>query len=704
MAIRRPSISSPDWLFQDFLYQAADAPGGSELRYVQIKWDGQPYTRVSQSFDYSDPPYVGSEQRGGSIVGQIDYEINPSTRLITIYSWEVNWRDEWPLRLGVNYLTQCLYPGSTGYTIRVAGNQVYTSAGQALEDPSNFPYAFWVSERYNPVTNNPDDYLLRLAYPPDSPSPNPVVYGFSSDFVITFPESYILITISSENLPLQTTLHWELTGDVSPLFLRTGFTEGVVLVNSNPSFLKLVLDLPLPGPGPYSAHIEFYSDSAKTKVVGYADVEVYSPPTPPNLNPVKLGAYIDLWQYRNTDALYPYVANSGWNPVVRAANISANAIPLLNKFYLLSEVQLNGADSLLYFGNPVGFPAAAQVLNPAGTDWNTNTGSPQGTFVAPGNPDYTYSAWALKNTIAYMVNQNVDRNSFMLCIGGYLLSDNMDLAGSSPVTAATAAAQIVTLMNLCGAKGVDMDYEPVGISCNPGRMATLMEAIYVAVKAVNPTYEVHLTLIPSLSQADPDLKIATAAACQDFADQVNIMTYDDPSTLGQPLYQPGNITVFNHTGVTRSVQSVQWFINAGVAPDKLGMGIALYARNSASPGAAFTAQNPVAYSQIVASANTAGQTSNSFPLGRYQGSANIQNPAPTGQFDYYSPLATALWAFDSVDTIESKVQAAAKMSLRAVFAWQISNDYANPASTAAPGDARANFALLSAAQKAISNL
>jgi GH18 family chitinase len=235
-------------------------------------------------------------------------------------------------------------------------------------------------------------------------------------------------------------------------------------------------------------------------------------------------------------------------------------------------------------------------------------------------------------------------------------------------------------------------------------MATLMQAVYTAVKAINPAYEVHLTIIPSLSPADPDQKIATASACKNFADQINIMTYDDPSDLGQPLYQPGNVIVYNHTGVNRSVQSVQWFINAGIAPDKLGLGLGLYARNSASPGAAFNAGNPVPYSQIVASANAAGQPSNSFPLGRYQGTANIQNPAPTGPGDYYGPAATALWGFDSVDTITSKVQAASQMSLRAVFAWQISNDYADISSTAPAGDARANFALLSAARNAIQNL
>jgi len=161
MAIRRPSISSREWLFQDFLYQAADAPGGSDLRYVQVKWDGEIYTRVSQTYDYSNPPFVGSEQRGGSIVAQLDYEINASTRLVTVYAWNVNFRDEWPLRLGVNYITQCLYPAERGYVIRVAGDQVYNQAGEPIDIANRDPYAFWVSEQYLPLTNKPDDYLLR---------------------------------------------------------------------------------------------------------------------------------------------------------------------------------------------------------------------------------------------------------------------------------------------------------------------------------------------------------------------------------------------------------------------------------------------------------------------------------------------------------------------------------------------------------------
>ena len=156
MAIRRPSIASPEWLFQDFLYQ--ETPEGQE-RYVQVKWDGEVYERLSQTFDYSNPPYPNDLQRGGSIVCQLDYSV--VGKIVTITNWYLNWRDEWPLRLASNYLSQCLYNTGDGYVHRVAGDEVYNQAGEAIPAPNKNPYAFWVSEGFLPVTNKPNDYLLR---------------------------------------------------------------------------------------------------------------------------------------------------------------------------------------------------------------------------------------------------------------------------------------------------------------------------------------------------------------------------------------------------------------------------------------------------------------------------------------------------------------------------------------------------------------
>jgi hypothetical protein len=176
---------------------------------------------------------------------------------------------------------------------------------------------------------------------------------------------------------------------------------------------------------------------------------------------------------------------------------------------------------------------------------------------------------------------------------------------------------------------------------------------------------VHLTLIPPLSQADPDLKIATALACQAYVDQINVMTYDDPNNLNEPPYEPGSVAVYNQTGVGRSVQSVQWFIDAGVTRGKLGMGVAGYGRNSAN-GQAFT-NSGTPYDQIVRIAGSSVAATYEFKLGRFNGVVPITNPNPTTQANFYYSPTTAIWGFDSIDTITNKVISSSNMGLRAVF-------------------------------------
>lgn len=135
MAIRRPSVYRQGvFIFQDFPYFQ---DGASQLRYVLGKYDGEPYESVAQTFDNPAPGL-----RGGSIVSRIDYTV--TGKLLTIDSWEVNWRDEWPLRLAFQFLTNCLYSSAQGYSARVQKDV----------------YPFWVSENLFPVSNDQNDYLL----------------------------------------------------------------------------------------------------------------------------------------------------------------------------------------------------------------------------------------------------------------------------------------------------------------------------------------------------------------------------------------------------------------------------------------------------------------------------------------------------------------------------------------------------------------
>jgi len=136
MAIRRPSVYRQDlFVFQDFLYYE---DGPEQGRYILGKYDGEPYELVGQTFDYPSPDF-----RGGAIVSRIDYTV--IGEVVTIDSWEVNWRDEWPLRLAAQFLTNCLYTSGKGYVIRV----------------NKEAYPFWVSENFFPLTNEPDDFLMQ---------------------------------------------------------------------------------------------------------------------------------------------------------------------------------------------------------------------------------------------------------------------------------------------------------------------------------------------------------------------------------------------------------------------------------------------------------------------------------------------------------------------------------------------------------------
>jgi hypothetical protein len=77
-------------------------------------------------------------------VASIEYEVQD--KIITIVAWNnYGWQDEWPIRLGLNYLTNCLYRPGQGTIFRVVKD----------------PIAFWQSERFLPLGGHYDPYLVR---------------------------------------------------------------------------------------------------------------------------------------------------------------------------------------------------------------------------------------------------------------------------------------------------------------------------------------------------------------------------------------------------------------------------------------------------------------------------------------------------------------------------------------------------------------
>ncbi len=136
MSIRRPSTHTQSgFSFQDFLFHD-DPP--EQLRFIQVKWDGYVFEQLAETFDFEDP-----ELSGGPVVAQLDYSV--VGEVVTIESWEINWRDDWPLSLAIGFLVNCLPDYFTSTIIRVAKNS----------------YQFWVSEGFEPEDNNPEGYLIK---------------------------------------------------------------------------------------------------------------------------------------------------------------------------------------------------------------------------------------------------------------------------------------------------------------------------------------------------------------------------------------------------------------------------------------------------------------------------------------------------------------------------------------------------------------
>jgi hypothetical protein len=180
MAIRSPSRYTERWYYDDVLeYEVTEFPDGFAVydpdEYYPMYTYVEDFPLVTQGFlsgFYSkeadtavptqfrslkiklfDEPPETKQELFNNDVASIDYEVEivgkglGSGKLVTIVGWQHTWRDEWPIRLGLNYLTNCLFrPSFNGGTVF-----------RVLKDP----IAFWQSERFVPLGGHDDPYIVR---------------------------------------------------------------------------------------------------------------------------------------------------------------------------------------------------------------------------------------------------------------------------------------------------------------------------------------------------------------------------------------------------------------------------------------------------------------------------------------------------------------------------------------------------------------
>ncbi|MDB6121676.1 MAG: chitinase [Pedosphaera sp.] len=265
----------------------------------------------------------------------------------------------------------------------------------------------------------------------------------------------------------------------------------------------------------------------------------------------------------------------------------------------------------------------------------------------------------------------------LVCVGG--ASSQTGFRGAT--TSTNRAAFISNLVNFVstrGYDGVDIDWEPLEPLDTP-QYTNLIHGLRAALNAVAPRPLLTAAVAP------PPTPTSLLASLQNQFDQINLMTYDlsGPYTgwvtwFNAPLYDGGYHFASTGSLVPSADGMVNACIAAGVAPGKLGIGIAFYGwlwsggSGTSTGGAALPRQNwttaPIAtqptYNTII---STYYQT-NLYHWDTIAQSAYLSIDGVGSSNDRFI-------SYDDQRTCQSKVSYARNRGLGGVMIWQLAQDH-----------------------------
>lgn len=218
--------------------------------------------------------------------------------------------------------------------------------------------------------------------------------------------------------------------------------------------------------------------------------------------------------------------------------------------------------------------------------------------------------------------------------------------------------------------GLDIDWEPLEAS-DEGQYASLINLLRQKLSAITP----HPLLTAAVKEQP-----AIFAKLQDQFDQINIMTYDlagpwDGLTWHNASVYDGGYPNPNSGPYFRSADgAVKAFIKAGVVAQKLGIGIAFYARK----------WNGVTVPLENAPSNTTidnPDPSYSYIMGAYY-SEGVYNRDQTAQAAYLSiPKSQSgldndyFISYDDETSIQQKIDYVSKKGLGGVIIWELTGGW-----------------------------
>jgi chitinase len=305
------------------------------------------------------------------------------------------------------------------------------------------------------------------------------------------------------------------------------------------------------------------------------------------------------------------------------------------------------------------------------------------------NPDGSLDAAANGVTVVNSANlvslAHAAGRKVLICVGGAVTNAGSEASFLGATSSTNLPTFISNLTNFMAARaydGVDIDWEPFYSSDIP-QFTNFVNALRSALTPFQPAKLLTAAVGAYPPYGDsPTAQYTMFAAVQNQFDQLNIMTYD----LAGPW--PGWVTWFNspifdggyHLPpfgplVTSVDGAVGNYVSNGVAPGKLGIGMAFY-------GYVWTGGSGVwlpRQSWLANNVPTAAQQSyQAIMSGYYQ--ANLYHWDTNAQAAYLSltnavPTNDVFISYDDQHTCQAKISYARNQKLGGVMIWELAQDY-----------------------------
>jgi chitinase len=287
----------------------------------------------------------------------------------------------------------------------------------------------------------------------------------------------------------------------------------------------------------------------------------------------------------------------------------------------------------------------------------------------------------------------------MISVGGWTLSGRFSDAALTPESREKFARSAVAFILEHGFDGVDIDWEyPVGGGLESNKVRPEDKRNYTLLlrelrrqldaRGVLDGRKYYLSI--ASPGGDDKIRNLEPAGIAEACDWINIMTYDFAGgwnkTTGHqaPMFSPEGRDAANPSTLWSVDGAVRQFLEAGVDPKKLVVGVPFYGRG---------------WTGVPAADSGIGQISTGLPAGSYE--AGIYDykdlvgmiQAQPGVYPVwedtkaeaafvYAPSADGLWvSFDDTQIVQRKVDYIKELGLGGAMFWELSGDTADPSTS-----------------------